>query len=246
MWKERNLNYRNIDSKGNKAKRIGGGKRKQDTILREGVSLQCCFPFTGNRRRIWEAIRREWSFKRLCCWSSKEIQKCGGNKRGRWRKTSPLLFQSWNLCVVNISNRMTKTKKNKQDKLVFWVHQPRQNWKFVVKENGCKFCTNEKCTCEACKRTVLHWLNMHVQQDYFSLGLASGIVFFFRFGLRLFFNIQYSWRILPDLYCLYFSPRALLKLSVRGHLSKCQKMAVFQNHVIFQKLGVYRSRRFFA
>lgn len=111
MSKERNLNYRNSDSKGNKAKRIGWGKRKEDTILREGVSLQCCFPFTGNRRRIWEAVRREWSFKRLCCWSSKEIQKCGGNKRGRWRKTSPLLFQSWNLCVVNTSNRMTKTKK---------------------------------------------------------------------------------------------------------------------------------------
>jgi len=108
MSKERNLNYRNSD---NKAKRIGWRKRKEDTILREGVSLQCCFPFTGNRRRIWEAVRREWSFKRLCCWSSKEIQKCGGNKRGRWRKTSPLLFQSWNLFVVNTSNRMTKTRK---------------------------------------------------------------------------------------------------------------------------------------
>lgn len=91
---------------------------------------------------------------------------------------------------------------------------------------------------------------MHVQQDYFSLGLASGIVvvFFFRFGLRLFFYIlvEYSRRIHPDLYCLYFSPRALLKLSVRGHLSNCPKMAVFQNLVIFLKLGVYKSRRFFA
>ena len=72
--------------------------------------------------------------------------------------------------------------------------------------------------------------------------------FFFWFGLRLFFYIlvEYSRRIVPDLYCLYFSPRALLKLSVRGHFLKCQKMAVFQNLVIFLKLGVYKSRRFFA
>lgn len=40
MSKERNLNYRNSD---NKAKRIGWGKRKEDTILREGVHCNAVF-----------------------------------------------------------------------------------------------------------------------------------------------------------------------------------------------------------
>lgn len=71
--------------------------------------------------------------------------------------------------------------------------------------------------------------------------------FFFQVWITVIF--VYSCKVqleLPDLYCLYFSPRALLKLSVRGHFLKCQKMTVFQNLIIFLKLGVYKSRRFFA
>ena len=61
MSKERNLNYRNSDSKGNKAKQIGGGKRKEDTILKWYYDQIFTPDFSGVSYRI------PWKDKNAVC-----------------------------------------------------------------------------------------------------------------------------------------------------------------------------------